>query len=161
VLLCTVVISVVVLQSSLSSCCSRHCLHSYQRFLSPPNAFYTYARAYPCVCLRHAPVRVHHTPCVIQREKGLGQLAVLVSTGSLERETRKGCVVHCQCLKYIHIYIYIYKLYVYTARETEICGGERCGALTVLEIHIHIYMYIYVYIYIQRERSREMARGER
>jgi len=37
--MCTVVITVIVLQSSLLSCCSRHCLHSYPRLLSPQNAF--------------------------------------------------------------------------------------------------------------------------
>ena len=50
---------------------------------------------------------------------------------------------------------------IYSEREKDMCGGELCGALTVLEIHIYIYMYIYVHIYIQRERWREMARGER
>ena len=38
-LLCAAVITVIVLQSSLSSCCSHHCLHSYPRLLSPQNAF--------------------------------------------------------------------------------------------------------------------------
>ena len=75
-----------------------------------------------------------------------------------ERDTEGVCgaLLVLEVYTYIYIYIYIYE-YMYIQREREICGGERCGALTELEIHI----YIYVYIYIQRERSREMARGER
>ena len=85
--------------------CSHHCCRAAVvtvfipiRASSAPKTPFTRTHegeSYPCVCLRYAPVCLHHTPCVIQREKGLGQLAVLVSTGSVERETRKGCVVHC------------------------------------------------------------------
>jgi len=152
------VITVFMLQSSLSSFLSAppqppKCLLHVHTSESQPMSLCVYAIP---LCVYIIP------PCVMQREKGLGQLAVLVSTGSVETETRKGCVVHCQCLKYIYIYMYIYIYkHMYIQRERERWRGERCGALSVLEIHIYIYMYIYVHIYIQRERSREMARGER
>ena len=70
--------------------------------------------------------------CQREREGARGGCAVFVSTGSLERETLKGCAVRCQCLKCIYIYIYIY---IY-----------------------NIYIYIYIYIYTARVREREMAR---
>ena len=69
-------------------------------------------------------------------------MSVFVSTGSVERETLKGCAVPCQCLKYIYIHIHIH---MYTARDDDDClerwRGERCGALPVLEVYIYISTY--------------------
>jgi len=55
-------------------------------------------------------------------------------------------VVRCQCLKYIYIYLHI-------QRER----GERCGALSVLEV----YTYIYIYTAREIQQERERWRGER
>ena len=54
-----VVITVIMLQSSLLSCCSHHCLHSYPRLLSPQTPFQMSDSQCisPCMCL-YIPLRV-------------------------------------------------------------------------------------------------------
>jgi len=64
-LLCAVVITVVVLQSSLSLCCSHHCLHSYPCLLSPQTPFqvhvHTSESQLMCSC-----VYLYYQTCVSQ-----------------------------------------------------------------------------------------------
>ena len=82
------VITVFVLQSSLSSFLSappqppKRLLHVHTSESQPMS-----------LCVYTIPLCVYVIPpCVIQRENGLGQLAVLVSTGSVERRRAVWCI---------------------------------------------------------------------
>ena len=57
----------------------------------------------------------------------------------------------CQCLKYIYIYICIYSE---RERERERWGGERCGALSVLEVYIYLYIYIHTHSLSHTQMAR-------
>ena len=61
-----------------------------------------------------------------------------------ERYGEESGVVRWQCLKYIYIYLHI-------QRER----GERCGALSVLEVYTYIYIFIQQERYSKRERDGE------
>ena len=114
-------------------CCSHHCLRAVVITVFIPTrassahkrlSKYTYTRAranpYPCVCLRHTPVCLHHTVCYTEKERSRPARCFGKHWKCGERDTEGVCgaLSVLEVYTYIYIYIYIYK-YMYIQREKE------------------------------------------